>query len=297
MMSGFIVNNCLEARVSNVLIAGCGDLGSGLAKHLTATCHQVFGIRRTGTEFPEGVVGITGDLCELPDDQLPDVDVIFLIMTPKGRTEDAYRLAYFDTAQVLIRRYQHQETQPTIFFVSSTSVYSQSQGQWIDEKAPAEPKSATAIVLRETEDILMQSFSACTSIRCSGIYGAGRFRLLDKVKSEQEWEANSWTNRIHRDDVVSALVTLAEHAMNNTDLPPVVIVTDLTPVSMWEVKLWLATSLGAKPVIPNNSGFVPNAGKRIQGQHLLSLGWQPRYPSYVVGYQSLLEEYKDQSAK
>ncbi|MCV2402088.1 NAD-dependent epimerase/dehydratase family protein [Marinomonas sp. C2222] len=283
--------------MSRVLIAGCGDLGSGLAESLIDMGHHVVGIRRTGSQFPEGVVGVTGDLREFSEGQLPDVEVIFLIMTPKGRTEEAYRLAYFDTAQALVRRYQYQATQPQVFFVSSTSVYGQSQGQWIDESTLAEPKSATAKVLRETEDALAQAFSFCTSIRCSGIYGAGRFRLIEKVKSEQEWETNSWTNRIHRDDVVSALVTLAKHAINNTALPPVVIATDLTPVSMWEVKLWLATSLGAKPTIQNNSGFVPDTGKRIQGQHLLNLGWQPRYPSYVVGYQSLLEEYKHQSVK
>lgn len=277
--------------MAHVLIAGCGDLGSGLATELVTQGHQVTGIRRTKLDFPYGVQGITGDLVEMNNDALPDVDVVFLIMTPNGRNESAYQTAYFDTAQVIIRRYQAMTKPPQVFFVSSTSVYGQSQGEWIDESTLAEPQSATAKILVETESALAAAFKS-VAIRCSGIYGAGRFRLLEKVEREEDWGPNSWTNRVHRDDVVSALVTLAGHALEKKPLPKQVIVTDQTPVSMWEVKLWLATCLGAKVVVSNISDFAPASGKRIQGHYLLSQGWKPRYPSYVSGYQLLLREYK-----
>lgn len=277
--------------MAHVLIAGCGDLGFGLATELVTQGHQVTGIRRTQLDFPHGVQGITGDLVEMDSDVLPDVDVVFLIMTPNGRNETAYRAAYFDTAQTIIRRYQTTAKPVKVFFVSSTSVYGQSQGEWIDETTPAEPRSATANILLETELALAAAFQS-VAVRCSGIYGAGRFRLLEKVESEEDWGLNSWTNRVHRDDVVSALVMLARHALEERPLPEQVIVTDQTPVSMWEVKLWLATSLGAKVAVSNISDFAPFSGKRIQGQYLLSQGWKPRYPSYVSGYQSLLLDYK-----
>lgn len=276
--------------MAKVLIAGCGDLGSGVAAELVKNGHEVTGIRRTKAQFPEGVVGMTGDLLSMTDDNLPDVDVVFLIMTPNGRDEDAYRAAYFDTAQVLIRRYKAMVKPPQVFFVSSTSVYGQHQGEWVDETTPAIPSSATATVLLETEQALAAVLPSVT-VRCSGIYGPGRFRLLETVLSEKDWEANSWTNRIHRDDVVSALVTLANIAFEGKDLPKQVIVTDQTPVSMWEVKLWLATCLGARVAVKESNQFVPVSGKRIQGQYLLSQGWVPRYPSYVAGYHALLREF------
>ena len=276
--------------MAKVLIAGCGDLGSGVAAELVKNGHEVTGIRRTKARFPEGVVGITGDLLSMTDENLPDVDVVFLIMTPNGRDEDAYRAAYFDTAQVLIRRYKTLVKPPQVFFVSSTSVYGQNQGEWVDETTPAIPSSATATVLLETEQALAAVLPSVT-VRCSGIYGPGRFRLLETVLSEKDWEANSWTNRIHRDDVVSALVTLANIAFEGKDLPKQVIVTDQTPVSMWEVKLWLATCLGARVAVKESNQFVPVSGKRIQGQYLLSQGWVPRYPSYVAGYHELLREF------
>ena len=277
--------------MAHVLIAGCGDLGSGLATELITQGHQVTGVRRTKLDFPHGVQGITGDLVEMSDDVLPDVDAIFIIMTPSGRNESAYRAAYFDTAQVIIRRYKAMAKPPRVFFVSSTSVYGQSQGEWIDESTPAQPQSVTASILLETESALAAVFQS-VAVRCSGIYGAGRFRLLEKVESEEDWGPNSWTNRVHRDDVVSALLMLAKHALEGRLLPKHVIVTDQTPVSMWEVKLWLATCLGVKTAVSSIGDFTPNSGKRIQGQYLLSQGWKPRYPSYVSGYQTLLGEYK-----
>ncbi|GAA0234906.1 NAD-dependent epimerase/dehydratase family protein [Marinomonas primoryensis] len=282
--------------MAKILIAGCGDLGSGLATNLVAQGHTITGIRRTKHDFPDGVKGITGDLVTMSDEALPDADLIFLIMTPKGRHEAAYRAAYFDTAQVLIRRYKNMPKPPKVFFVSSTSVYGQSQGEWIDETTPAQPESATANILLETEQALAAVLPS-VAVRCSGIYGAGRFRLLEKVLSGENWQANSWTNRVHRDDVVSALVLLANVALANAalmdkPLPQQVIVTDQTPVSMWEVKLWLATCLGAKIAVSDSGQFTPTSGKRIQGQYLLSQGWTLRYPSYVVGYQALLAEFK-----
>ena len=228
--------------MAKILIAGCGDLGSGLATELVAQGHSVTGIRRTLPDFPAGVEGITGDL---------------------------------------------------VFFVPSTSVYGQNQGEWIDETTPARPTSATAKVLLETEQSLAAVFSS-VSVRCSGIYGSGRYRLLETVLSESDWGANSWTNRIHRDDVVAALVLLANCALSEKQLPAQVIVTDQTPVSMWEVKLWLATCLEAKVAVSSGEGFVPTSGKRIQGQYLLSQGWRLQYPSYVSGYHELLREFKGQ---
>ncbi|BDX04404.1 NAD(P)-dependent oxidoreductase [Marinomonas pontica] len=277
--------------MANILIAGCGDLGSDLASELVSQGHHVTGIRRTQSVFPHGVEGITGDLLEMDDSMLPEADVVFLIMTPNGRNEVAYRAAYFDTAQVLVRRYKNTDQPPTVFFVSSTSVYGQSQGEWIDESTPAQPSSVTAEVLLDTERLLASAF-ASVAVRCSGIYGAGRFRLLETVLSGKAWEANSWTNRIHRDDVVSALVLLAHCALSKKTLPAHVIVTDQTPVSMWEVKLWLATCLGANVAVSNGEGFVPTSGKRIQGQYLFSQGWRLRYPSYVAGYHGLLDAFR-----
>ncbi|ADZ93330.1 NAD-dependent epimerase/dehydratase family protein [Marinomonas mediterranea] len=283
--------------ITRVLVAGCGDIGASIATNWAEKGAHVSAVRRTGTDFPEGVSGITADLTNISPSQLPDVDLIYLIMTPQGRTEQAYRSAYVDTAKALESRYakEDQKSTPKLIFVSSTSVYGENQGEWIDESSIAKPQKDTAKCLLQAEQILSDAFGAC-SARCSGIYGPGRYRLIEKVKSATEWGINSWTNRIHRDDVVSGLMLLGERLLdgaaqeNKTSPLPHIILTDDTPVSMWEVKLWIASRIGATVNAGDGCDFIPQSGKRIQANYLKECGWMLTYPSYVLGYEQLLLE-------
>ena len=279
--------------MTKVLIAGCGDLGQGVAQHFVAQGYDVAGIRRSGTYFPDGVKGITHDLTTLPPEQWPDADLVYLIMTPTGRTAEAYQAAYVDTAKALVAAYQHRR-QPKVIFVSSTSVYGQNRGEWIDEQTKAVAASATAEKILVAEAVLSESISSI-ALRCSGIYGPGRFRLLEGVRRGDAWSVNQWTNRIHRDDVVSALCVLGEQSLLGTELPAHVIASDGQPVSMWEVKLWLAARLQVPPPLPDTvklTDYLPTQGKRIVPQALKQLGWRPQYPSYGVGYESMMDDYQ-----
>lgn len=280
--------------MTKVLIAGCGDLGQGVAQHFVAQGAAVTGIRRSGKHFPEGVQGITHDLITLPAEQWPDVDLIYLIMTPSGRTAAAYQAAYVDTAQALVAAYQGRP-QPQVIFVSSTSVYGQNRGEWIDDQTTAVAASDTAEQILAAEQVLSRSLSS-TAVRCSGIYGPRRYRLLEGVHRGDEWSVNQWTNRIHRDDVVSALCVVGEAALAGKALPKHVIASDGQPTSMWEVKLWLAARLQVPPPLPDNiklTDYLPSRGKRIVPAALYDLGWQPSYPSYVAGYESMMADYHE----
>ena len=125
--------------MTQVLIAGCGDLGQGVAQYFVKKQAQVTGIRRSGTVFPDGVRGMTHDLLTLPAEQWPDADLLYLIMTPQGRTAEAYHRAYVMTAAAVVAAYQGRR-QPKVIFVSSTSVYHQGDGGWVDEESPVKPQ-------------------------------------------------------------------------------------------------------------------------------------------------------------
>lgn len=283
--------------MTKVLIAGCGDIGSRLATNLVERGHSVTAIRRQGTVFPKGVSGITGDLVTMALNDLPDVDIVFLIMTPQGRTAERYKEAYLLTAQKLVDRYQQDitQTQPKVFFVSSTSVYGQNSGEALSEKEIAQPKSPTASVLMEAETLLASHLSA-TSVRFSGIYGPGRLRLIESIAKQEPWAANQWTNRIHRDDCVGLLTFLADLHIEGKTLERVYIGTDCSPVSQWEVKLWIARQLNVEPSLPEElgvKGFLPVSGKRLSNAAVIEVGYQFLYPSYVLGYDALLEEYRE----
>lgn len=279
--------------MTKVLVAGCGDLGQGVAQHFVANGADVTGIRRFGTAFPEGVKGITQDITTLSAQDWPDADLVYLIMTPSGRTAEAYQVAYVDTAQALVNGYQGRSTLPQVVFVSSTSVYGENSGEWIDDDSLATASSATAEKILQAEALLTGRLSAI-AVRCSGIYGPGRYRLLEGIRQGVEWGANQWTNRIHRDDVVSALCAVGEQMLAGQALPTHLIASDGHPVSMWEVKGWLSARLAVLPPLPEIirvEDYLPGRGKRIVASVLKDLGWSPKYPSYVSGYESMLPDY------
>lgn len=280
--------------MTKVLIAGCGDLGQGVARHFVAKGADVTGIRRSGTDFPQGVKGITQDITTLSAEGWPEADLVYLIMTPSGRTAEAYQAAYVDTAQAVVDRFKGRKTPPKVIFVSSTSVYGESRGEWIDDTSTAVAASPTAEKILQAEAILVENFSA-TAVRCSGIYGPGRYRLIEGVHRGEAWALNQWTNRIHRDDVVSALCITGEHMLADQTLPAHIIASDGHPASMWEVKLWLSARLQVSPPLPDTvsiTDYLPSRGKRIVGQTLKTLGWRPDYPSYISGYECMLPDYR-----
>ena len=279
--------------MARVFIAGCGDLGAGLASVLVAQGHQVVGLRRVGVVFPEGVVGMTGDLKNIPVKTLPEADIVYLIMTPNDRSASGYEEAYYLTAQRLIDAYQHKEKPPKIFFVSSTSVYGQTSVSLLNEQDEAIPSSDTAKILLATEHLLNEAMAA-TSIRFSGIYGPKRYRLIQSVVDKKELGDNQWSNRIHRQDCVRLLAFLMKLHLAGRALDCVYIGTDSTPVSQWEVKLWIAAELGislgsCEPL--DLKAYRPISGKRLSNQKIRELGFDFIYPSYTLGYQSLVEEY------
>jgi nucleoside-diphosphate-sugar epimerase len=285
--------------MASILIAGCGDLGSGVAIKLVEQGHQVQAIRRSKNEFPVGVTGIVGDITELPETAFPTVDIVYLIMTPQGRTAAAYDAAYLATSQRLARIYLKKATQdgPHIIFVSSSSVYGAEQDGvlGLGESTPAIPSSETAKVLRQAENVWLEGSLSHTLMRFSGIYGPGRNRTLDKIAQGQGFSAaNQWTNRIHRDDCVESLVFLAQCYLTGTKLAPLYIGTDSAPVSQWELVNWLAAHMNvAQSLDPalTLTDMVPAKGKQLSSQALQDLGYQFLYPSYVQGYQALLADY------
>ena len=180
-----------------------------------------------------------------------------------------------------------------LIWLSSTSVYGQNQGEWLTEADLAVTSSPTASVLLATERYLTTHLPT-TSVRVSGIYGPGRGRLLEQVARGEEWSANQWTNRIHRDDCVRLLAFLTQCHLQGQPLDSCYIGTDSTPVSLWEVKLNIAASLGVTPNLPSHGAvadFIPQSGKRLSNQALRSLGFNFLYPSYTLGYAAMIDAY------
>lgn len=269
-----------------VLIAGCGDLGTQAGLYFAAAGHRVVGWRRSAAKLPAQIEGVSADLTgKLPP--IPrDTDVVVIALTADGRSREAYRATYYNGSANLLDALDRNGVSPRrIIFVSSTAVYGNDDGAWIDEETAPSPSTETGSVLRETEEMLAERAPQTVLLRLSGIYGPGRTRLLDQVRTgrAQPQGAPQWTNRIHRDDAAAAIVHLAA-------LPealPAYCGTDNEPAVLAEVLAFLASELG-EPVPTVPAGGLPATGKRIRNARLTASGYSFRYPTYREGYRSVL---------
>ena len=97
----------------------------------------------------------------------------------------------------------------TLLFTSSTSVYPQTDGSVVDENSLAEPRHPKGQILRETEDVVLTAGGIVA--RLGGIHGPGRSFLLTRfLEGVFPDQPDRLINQVHRDDIVSALVLLAE---------------------------------------------------------------------------------------
>ena len=250
-------------RGLRVLIAGCGDLGTALGLELagrsgrdeagplgepgaaggsgspTEPC-EVYGLRRNPASLPAPLRPLAADL-GAPETlrELPEVDTVVYAAAADRSTEEAYRIALTSTAvRNLLTAPALQRSPPRrFFFVSSTAVYAQDGGEWIDESSPAEATHFRARLLLEGERLLRDSASAATAVtvlRLSGIYGPGRTRLVELVRSGRATYPPGpprYANRIHRDDAAGALA----HLLQMTAPEALYLGVDDAPVDLAEV--------------------------------------------------------------
>lgn len=285
-----------KPATQRILIAGCGDLGGRLGVRLEAEGHRVWGLRRSVEKLPPRLLPLAGDLTDpasLPE--LPEVDAVVYTAAADGFTDDAYRRAYVDGVRTLFEALPPESGPARWLHVGSTSVYAQSGGERVDETSPTEPEHFGGRRLLEGEALLAKTAAErdvrATVVRFGGIYGPGRTRLLDSVRRGTAtcYEPQVWTNRIHIDDCVGALVHLLGH-----DAPEdLYLGVDCEPALDGDVKRWLARKLDLPdpPVSePSANSRAMRSNKRCSNARLLASGYEFRYPDYRAGYGALLAE-------
>lgn len=277
--------------MAKVLIVGCGDVGLRLARLCSAATHEVYALRRSPWQeapihFIQGDVS-QPDLWVLPD----NIEYVFVTLAPSQSGEAAYRQVYFEGTRQLLHVLKAQPSIKRIFWVSSSSVWAQNAGEWVDETLAAVPQSATAKVLYDSEQLLAQSSYPYSIIRFAGIYGPSRYRLLNWVREARpvQVEPPAWTNRIHVDDCAGVLFFLFVQDIAGCSLESVYIGTDSTPAPQHEVLDWLADQMHL-PRVAHERRPEGASNKRLSNQRLLALGYTFRYPCYQSGYASIVAE-------
>jgi nucleoside-diphosphate-sugar epimerase len=281
--------------MSRVLIAGCGYIGIALGVQLAHEGHAVWGLRRRPELLPATIHPLKADLGD-PDSLAlipPELDFVFYTAAAE-RTDDAsYQAAYVTGIQNLLNHLSetHQSLH-RIFFTSSTAVYAQTGGEWVDETSETLPREFSGRRLLEGEELLLRGPFAATAVRMAGIYGPGRTRLIDQVRRGEavcQTAGLRYTNRIHRDDCAGVL----QHLMRLSSPEILYLATDNEPADQVEVMRWLAKRLGAlpsqaQPKAP--TGKESKSNKRCRNSRLLQSGYSFLYPTFREGYKAILAE-------
>lgn len=274
-----------------VLIAGCGYVGTALGLKLAASGHTVWGLRRRPSELPPGIRPLQGDLLD-PGlrDALPRVDAVVYAASADARSQEAYRRAYVDGVENLVRILSARPHLPQRFiFVSSTAVYGDAAGQEVDEETPPAPENFRGERVLEGEARVLGALEGGRVLRLGGIYGPGRTRLLDRIRAGEArcpGQGPVWSNRIHRDDAAGALA----HLLTRESLEHrVYLGVDDEPAPLCQVYRFLAELLDApEPVVDPEVGRT-RSNKRCSNRRLREAGYRFAYPTYREGYRALVE--------
>lgn len=283
-----------QNRPRSLCIVGCGDLGLRLAGRVPASW-RVTGLRRHpgGLSSAAGqgpvVEGLAvdytrpGSLAVL-EDLAPD----YLVATlkPAGRDGAGYRRGFLDAMQGLLEGLGSHRPR-AVLMVSSTRVYAEHSGHWVDEGSELSLDDPAARAIIDAEQALLDSGHRAAVLRCAGIYGSPQGRLLSRIAAGEICAPQPlhYSNRIHRDDVAGFMGYLLRGVERGGELRPAYNVVDDCPAPQHDVEQWLAAALGVAASADRQSS---PRHKRCGNRALAESGYRLVYPDYRSGYQAVL---------
>jgi nucleoside-diphosphate-sugar epimerase len=291
-----------------VAILGCGYVGLELGRAL-APDHEVVGVRRSaeGCERIEraGFEAVEADIINSEDlTAVPDIDTVVFAASSGGRGADTAREIYVDGLRTVIDAFGARDESPDrLVYTSSTGVYGDHDGDWVDEGTPVEPTTEKTEVLAEAERVALEDASEHgidgTVVRFAGLYGPERYRLeryLDGPVTE------GYLNMVHRADAAGTIRFLLDSDAGRGET---VLAVDDEPVEKWEFADWLADECDcprpekrttaerlAETDLSETARRRIETSKRCSNAKLRELGYEFAYPTYREGYRAAIEEYR-----
>lgn len=270
----------------DVLLLGCGDIGTAIARHLLSTGGRPLAVRRNIAALPADIPALSLDYTD--SDSLQALagraaDVVVLTPTPPGRDAEGYRQGYLAPVKGLLSLWRDAPPQQLVY-VSSTRVYGDRGGDWVDEESTLNPGDEQAEILCEAETLLLESHHEVCVVRFSGIYGRPPSRLLERIRRGDIVRRSPphYSNRIHREDCVGFLL----HLLQRPDRAPVYLASDDAPTLSFEVETWLARELGVKQ--PRETVAPPGASRRCRNSRMKKAGYRLKYSDYRAGYKAMI---------
>ncbi|HIF17968.1 MAG TPA: NAD-dependent epimerase/dehydratase family protein [Cycloclasticus sp.] len=279
--------------MAKILIIGCGDIGGALAEVLVQEGHEVTGLKRTLPSHQSAVRFIKADITKADElASLPvDFDQVIYIISPSSGGTPAYEDVFKLGVDNVLARFEKKKAKVSFTFVSSTRVYGQHQGEWLNEESETKPIDERGKILLAAENKFLDFNSQTTIIRFSGIYGRSNY-FLNQLKGgvEIQKEPPYYTNRIHKEDCVGALAFLINKKNTVVKLKSTYLVSDCDPASKWDVACYLADGLSIQRPPALMLDQHADCNKRLDNRRLIKEGYQFKYKTYMQGFKAALNE-------
>ncbi len=183
-----------------------------------------------------------------------------------------------------------------LFYLSSTGVYGDRQGAWVDEATPTIARSGEGRRNARAEADLAWLTLGARAFRLPGIYGPGR-SALDRVREGKARRIDlpdQVFSRVHVDDIASGVVAaLTQNAPAGAynlgdDLPCSGNAVTEHACRLLGLPLPPLESLEEANLSEMARGFYMENRRVANGKAKRVLGWQPKYPTYLEGLAALL---------
>ena len=265
-----------------MLIFGMGYTANRLADKLRGQGWLVTGTRRMSG----------GDAVAFDDEvavrtALEDATHILSSVPPSGEGGDPVLQKY---GSAIVER-----AVSWIGYLSSTGVYGDSGGAWLDESALVGEGRRTA---RAEADLAWQALRDDVRVfRLPGIYGPGRSALerVEEGKAHRIDLPGQIFSRVHVDDIVGAVIAAFDGPAG------VYNIADDAPASQNDVIEYACDllqhewppllSIEAAGLSPMARGFYAENRRVSNSKAKRRLNWQPQFANYRLGLQALLDAW------
>lgn len=264
----------------HMLIFGLGYTAQRLADHLRGEGWQVSGTKR---EAGDGAIAFDNEASVLAA-----IDAATHILSTVPPASDGSE-PVLDKYGAAIKNAALQWTG----YLSSTGVYGDVAGAWVDESAPIGTGRRKA---RSDVDNRWQTLRDDVRVlRLPGIYGPGRSPItrVQQGKAKRVDLPGQIFSRIHVDDIVTAVIA-------SFDGPAGVYnIADDRPAPQQEVIAHAARLIGMEPppllsledaqLSDAAMAFYEENRRVANGKAKRLLGWEPQYPDYKTGLAKLVD--------
>ena len=287
------------------LVFGCGYLGRRISQRWLEDGDEVWVVTRSSARakelescgFHAVIADVTqpGSLCELPAAE----SVLYAVGYDRS-TGLQQRQVYVDGLTHVLEHLPHDKLERFIY-ISSTGVYGQSDGSWVDEDSICQPTRAGGQCCLEAENRLARVIWGDRRIvlRLAGIYGPSRIPNLRLAAAGEiaRIATDGYLNLIHVDDAVRVVLAAELRARTPTlytvsDGQPVLRSDFYAHVLRWDWPVMDKVQPGqGSPARPASRQQRTGSSKRVVNQRMLrELGVQLEHKNYQEGLAAIARQ-------